>query len=127
MRTFVNPPADLTERFEVIMGITYDESAVITEIIFWISDRSKDYIANKPLHGSQKIIRGDELKKLKERYSYLKNGSFFKILCKENYELIRELTSFGADLIVVEPKEIISRLEDRLITTLEYYSSSKYI
>ena len=36
----------------------------------------------------------------------LEDGAFFRIDCKENYELIRELTSFGNDLIVLEPSEI---------------------
>lgn len=122
---FINPPEDLKDRFEDIIGITFNESEPITEIIFWISDKSKEYIITKPIHGSQKIIRGDELEKLRYRYPNLKNGSFFKILCKENYELIRELTSFGADLIVVKPQRIVSKIENRLITTLESYTSSK--
>ena len=36
----------------------------------------------------------------------LKGGAFFSIECIENYELIRDLTSFGADLVVLFPSEI---------------------
>ena len=33
-------------------------------------------------------------------------GRFFSIECIENYELIRELTAFGADLLVLSPDDI---------------------
>lgn len=46
----------------------------------------------------------------------LEGGSFFTIECIENYELIRELTSFGADLVVLSPEEVrrsvIRRIEE---------------
>ncbi len=36
-------------------------------------------------------------------YPKLNEGQFFQIECRENYELIRELTSFGSDLLVLHP------------------------
>ena len=33
----------------------------------------------------------------------LRGGHFFSIECKENYELIRELTSFGKEVVVLSP------------------------
>lgn len=41
---------------------------------------------------------------LREMYPMLPNGIYFSISCKENYELIRELTSFGKEFIVLSPK-----------------------
>lgn len=54
----------------------------------------------------KKNIYGSEELKLREKYPTLSNGKFFSIDCKENYELIRELTSFGKELIVLSPKLI---------------------
>jgi hypothetical protein len=42
----------------------------------------------------------------------LKGGAFFSIECIENYELIRELTSFGKDLIVLSPTNIQQKVKD---------------
>jgi len=39
-------------------------------------------------------------------------GAFFSIECIENYELIRELTSFGKDLIVLSPTYIQQKVKD---------------
>ena len=44
----------------------------------------------------------------------LSGGMFFRIDCKENYELIRELSSFGENLIVVEPSIIQEKIIDRI-------------
>ena len=69
-------------------------------------------------------------------YPTLSNGRFFSIDCKENYELIRELTSFGKELIVLSPKliqeKIINRIDDlkkiytniELRTQLSYYTAT---
>ena len=34
--------------------------------------------------------------------------------CFENYELIRELTSFGEDLVVLSPKDIRQKVIDKI-------------
>lgn len=47
---------------------------------------------------------------LGEYIRLLFKGRFFSIDCKENYELIRELTSFGKELIVLSPKLIQERV-----------------
>ena len=78
----------------------------IKTILFWVSDRSKDYVATKPIHESQKHYRGDKEAEMRRQYPTLEGGAFFSIECVENYELIRELTSFGADLVVLSPEEV---------------------
>jgi hypothetical protein len=72
--------------------------------VFWVSDVSKDYVETKPIHGSQKSISKDE--DLRRQYPKLIGGRFFSIDCIPNYELIRELTSFGRELMVLSPKDI---------------------
>lgn len=42
------------------------------------------------------------------------DGAFFSIDCVENYELIRELITFGADLVVLSPDEIRSQIIERI-------------
>lgn len=105
---------DLNERFEDIIGVTLYEERPLLEIVFWVSDRSKYYVATKPIHESQHWLRDEKESDLRQRYPKLRGGYFFSIECIENYELIRELTSFGADLVVLSPKEIRSKITEQI-------------
>lgn len=97
-----NCPEDLAERFEDIIGVTFVEDSPVYKIIFWASDSAKDYIKTKPLHESQRNMSDN----LRAEYPALNGGAFFRIDCKKNYELIRELSSFGKELVVLSPFEI---------------------
>ena len=113
-RCYKEYDGDLRERFEDIIGVTLIDGNPLQTILFWVSDYSKDYVATKPLHESQRPYRGESEKELRRQYPMLENGAFFSIGCIENYELIRELTSFGADLIVLSPNEIQEKVMDRI-------------
>lgn len=122
---YIEYDGEINEIFGDIIGVTINEKSPVYNIIFWVSDISKDYVATKPIHESQKNIYGSEELKLREKYPTLSNGKFFSIDCKENYELIRELTSFGKELIVLSPKliqeKIINRIDDskKIYTNIE--------
>lgn len=113
---YVEYKGDLNERFEDIVGVSLYDDRPVQTILFWVSDRSKDYVATKPIHESQKHYRGDKEAELRRLYPTLEGGAFFTIDCIENYELIRELTSFGADIVVLSPEEVrrsvIHRIEE---------------
>jgi len=111
---YVEYSGDINEFFDDIIGVTnYDDKQVAT-ILFWVSDESKDYVSSKPLHDSQKHFKGDAETIYREQYPKLKGGDFFSIECKENYELIRELTSFGESLIVLSPDSICHKIRHRI-------------
>lgn len=122
VQKFIPIPKDFDEYFEDIVGVTYNEDAPLEEIILWVSDKSKDYVLTKPIHGSQILIRGSQDDVLRAQYPRLIGGSYFKIKCKENYELLRELISFGAELVVISPATIVTKLESRLRCMLSNYS-----
>lgn len=103
---YMSAPDDLYERYEEIIGVTYLDNSPLQEITFWVSDNSKNYVITKPIHGSQKTIRGEIDSQLRSTYPSLKDGQFFQIECRENYELIRELIYFGKDLVVISPTQI---------------------
>lgn len=114
---------DLNERFEDIVGVTLNEDKDLQTIVFWVSNHSKDYVATKPIHESQCNIRGEREKELREKYPMLCEGRFFSIDCIENYELIRELTSFGKDLIVLSPQNIVEQVQQRITEMHNEYSA----
>lgn len=103
---YMPAPDDLHERYEEIIGVTFIDDSPLQKIIFWVSENSKDYVITKPIHGSQKTLIGEIDSQLRSTYPSLKDGQFFQIECRKNYELFRELISFGKDLVVVSPPQI---------------------
>lgn len=120
---YISAQEDLEERYEDIVGVTYDPDASIYKIIFWASDASLNYVRTKPIHGSQKQLRGDKEILLRESYPKLLDGAFFQIECKENYELIRELMAFSENLVVISPHSIVQKIKERLSVMINRYSN----
>ncbi len=105
---------DLSEHFDDIIGMTYYKHNPVLEIVFWTNDVAFEYVRSKPLHVSQTQLRGERDAELRQKYPALTGGHFFRINCKENYELIRELMSYNSALIVLSPTE----LRDKIVRTL---------
>lgn len=122
---FVPCEEDLAERFEDIVGVTLYEDRPLEHIVFWVSDVSKDYIATKPIHKSQKHLKSIALETLLKKYPNLRSGAVFSIDCIPNYELIRELCSFGKELIVLEPSSIKDEIFKRISLMIEEYSLAR--
>ena len=122
-RTYRPYDGDLDERFEDIIGVTLYDDRPLQTIVFWVSDRSKDYVLTKPLHESQRNIRGEQEESLRRQHPALTGGRFFSIDCIENYELLRELTSFGADLLVLSPDNIRQKVFDCVAEHLNAYNA----
>jgi predicted DNA-binding transcriptional regulator YafY len=114
---------NLDEYFEDIIGVTNYANAKVEHIEFWVSDISKDYVATKPLHDSQKHYHGEAEQQFRLKYPSLSSGSFFSIDCKENYELIRELSSFGENLLVLSPRNIQDKVYHSITQMAEKYKS----
>lgn len=105
---------DISERFEDVIGVTVYSNRLVETIILWASDEAYPYIETKPMHGSFKPIRGNKADALSEQFSMLRGGHFFQIECIENYELIRELCSFGKELLVLSPQHIQDAVFERV-------------
>ena len=99
-------PDDIAERFEDIVGVTLYEDRPIEHILLWTCDTLKGYIDTKPIHGSYTPLKGDADQQLHSQYPQLEGGMFFTLDCIPNYELIRDLVSFGKSLLVIEPIHI---------------------
>lgn len=119
---YIEYQGDINERFEDIIGVTLNDSPVL-RIVFWVSDKSMDYVETKPLHESQKRIKIVEEEALRSKHPILVGGRFFQINCIENYELIRELMSFGKELLVLLPSEIKEKVVKRVAEMNEKYKS----
>lgn len=118
---YVEYDGDLNERFEDIVGVTLLNDRHVENIMFWVSDRSKDYVATKPIHESQRHYTGEREMELRQQYPMLNGGAFFSIDCIENYELIRELISFREDLVVLSPDNVKDTVMERITAMYEMY------
>lgn len=122
-KEYAECPEDLYERSEDIVGVTFYENRPVEHILFWVCDESKDYVATKPIHESQTQIKGEAEQDLRSHYPNLEGGVFFTIDCIKNYELIRELCSYGKDLLVLSPDRIREAVINRFSSILVAYNS----
>lgn len=121
--TFKPAIEDFTERYEDIIGVTYYEERPVEKIVFWMHESSVPYLESKPIHGSMHYIKGKEADLLRAQYPSLPAGKFYYIECIENYELIRELTTYGANLIVLSPSHISDKVAKIATEMSERYKS----
>lgn len=120
-KKFVECPEDIYERFDDIVGVTLYEDRPIEHILCWVSDASKGYVNTKPIHESYTPYKGEKESQLHEQYPQLKGGFFFSIDCIPNFELIRELCSFGGNLVVLSPESIRDEIKNCLKAHLAQY------
>lgn len=120
-KKYLECPDDIYERFEDIVGVTLFEERKCEHILCWASDSSKGYVDTKPMHESYTPYKGNKEIELHSLYPQLEGGLFFSIDCIPNFELIRELCSFGGNLVVLSPESIRSEIKDRLQKHLEQY------
>lgn len=112
---------NLNEIFEDVIGVSIYENEPVNIIYFWVSDFSADYVLTKPLHESQRTLNKKTEEEFRQQYPSLQGGRFFRIDCKRNYELIRDLTSYGKELLVLEPSNIREEIEARIKSMGEDY------
>ena len=70
-------------------------------ILCWVSDSQKGYLDTKPIHGSYTPQKGEADLQLRREFPQLQGGLFFTLDCINNLELIRELCSYGKELLVL--------------------------
>lgn len=118
---YIEPSEDLEERFDDIVGVTLRKDAVVEKILLWVSNEQYPYIATKPLHGSQREIKGERLNELKAEYASLGNGHFIELECVINYELKQLLMSMMDRLVVLTPQPLASEFKERISNLARMY------
>ncbi|MFV0144915.1 WYL domain-containing protein [Empedobacter falsenii] len=95
---------DFDEYFEDIIGVSNDLSKEVEKVKIVLSDNIVPYIKSKPIHGSQKIID---------------NNLYLQV--KLNYELESLILSYGENMKVLEPIELIDKLKERVQKLNNFY------
>ena len=120
---YIDYKGDINGIFKDIIGVTANTESPLYRILFWVSDESKEYAITKPLHESQISITGQMECNYRKKLPTLEGGRFFQISCKENYELIRELMSFGENLIVLSPSDIRDKILNKINYMQQHYKN----
>ena len=99
---------DLEEYLDPVIGVTVMQVPYET-VVFWADRKTAPYIETKPIHPSQKMsitIAGE---------------THFILRVKVNFELEKELLSFGEHITVKAPLSLKERIEERLTKAIEGY------
>ena len=120
---YIEPDEELESRFDDIVGVTLYKDKPIEDILLWVNEEGCQYVKTKPLHGSQRDVKGEEDKAVRERYPALQGGRFFRLQCILNYELEQLLMSKMNQLVVLEPATLKDSLINRIKKMDSLYSS----
>lgn len=125
-KKYAQCPEDLYDRFEDIVGVTLFEDRPLEHILCWVSETSKGYVDTKPIHGSYTPLKGEAEQQLRSEHPQLQGGMFFTLDCIFNYELIRELCSYGKDLLVLSSTGTVAdEVRKRICEMNEKYSEMR--
>lgn len=100
---------DFNEYFEDIIGVTKPEGVKLEKINIRVSPYRTPYVKSKPIHGSQKKVKEDE------------TGFCFTIEIIPNNEFYQQVLSFGADMEILEPKNIRGFIKNEINKSLKNY------
>ena len=120
---YIEPDEDLESRFDDIVGVTLFKDKPTEDILLWVNEEGFQYVKTKPLHGSQRDVKGEEDKTMREKYPALQGGRFFRLQCILNYELEQLLMSNMNQLVVLEPATLKDSLINRIKKMDSLYSS----
>ncbi|ELR73299.1 Putative transcriptional regulator [Fulvivirga imtechensis AK7] len=97
---------DQKNHFKQMVGVSVSSEGPKV-IKFQVSDKRKKYIETKKIHSSQELVDA-------------KNNTY-QLYVHINLELIARLLSFGEDLKVISPPELIMELSDKISKMHENY------
>ena len=119
---FIDTVVDLKTRYDEIVGVTYYKDVEPVEIIFAVNKVSVNYVKTKYLHITQMELDEAWADEFKSKYPLLKDWTFFSIECRPNTELFARFASYGQNLVVVSPDEVVKKMADVLRCAADNYN-----
>ena len=108
---YPNPFFNASSYFKNAIGVTTSLKAKPQTVVFKASPKHAPYIRTKPLHWSQKTLKQTS------------SGTTFSIDVVHNFELERDLLSFGNGVTVLSPPKLQRTIKSRLAEGLEAYNT----
>ena len=120
---YIDTAVDIEERFNEIVGVTYRRDVELRDIYFAVRPASVDYVRTKFIHVSQDEVNPETEKEFIRRYPSLKDCKFFFISCRPNMELLALFASYGENIIILEPSDLLDQMRRKLQEALSNYHS----
>jgi predicted DNA-binding transcriptional regulator YafY len=95
--SFIENQINFDDYFEDVIGVSNDLAKDPVTVLIALSENIIPYIKSKPIHGSQKI-----------------NENILSLEVKLNYELEALILSYGENMQVIEPEELVNSLKNRI-------------
>ena len=106
-----NPDFDSEHFFDDLIGVSKNIGTQPHRVVFWANAEQSKYIKTKPLHSSQQVIEEDP-----------ETGSCtFSIEVVINFELYSVFLSYGAGFKILEPRNAVAFMRDKLRQALSLY------
>lgn len=100
---------DFNRYYDDIIGVTKSEKDRARGIVLEIDNLHTPYVLTKPMHHSQKVLKTTE------------TTTIIRIDVCINYELEKEILSFGEFVKVLSPVGLKKRMENRIVKMKELY------
>ncbi len=107
---YKDPNFNESNYFRQVIGVTVNNQPPETVELF-IPHKHAPYILTKPLHSSQKVVEKNNF------------GVTISLKVQHNFELEKEILSFGEQIKVIGPTKLKRRVIDRLSDALDSYNS----
>ncbi|MEH0153210.1 WYL domain-containing protein [Limibacter armeniacum] len=106
-----NPDFDPETYFKDAIGVSVSSNVETIRVILAVSNLHAPYIMTKPLHSSQKQIGKDRF------------GIIISLDVQHNFELEKEILSFGDGINVMAPEKLKRRIIRRLNNAVNWYQT----
>ena len=118
---YVDTPVDLEERFREIVGITLYKDNDVEDVYFAVKPEYVKFIETKWVHSTQMPLDGDFEQYFEKKYPSLKGYKFYSIECRYNHEIDTLFSSYGDNVILLEPVKWRENLYNQLKSAVSIY------
>lgn len=97
--------------FHNAIGVSISPDVALMDVHLFIDHAHAPYIITKPIHHSQQVINRDNF------------GVTIALQVQHNFELEKEILSFGESIKVLQPNDLKRRIKDRLNQSISNYTT----
>lgn len=107
---FVMPPDfNVSDYYKNCFGIISPNASKPSKIEIWFTEKQGRYIKTLPLHETQKILKDT------------KEGLVIELTLYLTYDFIMELLSYGGEMKVLKPKELLKQVQNAHLKGSAFY------
>ncbi len=100
---------NLQDYYKNTFGVIRIKNEEPLRIVLESTTRQKEYIKSFPLHDSQKVVTENE------------TSCIFEMYLQPTYDFMQEILSYGKEVKVLEPQQLIDDIKNQLIASIEQY------